>query len=148
MEELNAVQNEKLMDETIKHELERIKDLEPGSNEYKAAYECAAKFYEIRVKEKTNLADKNAREDELQMKNNELKIEANKAEKAWKTEVAKVVAGIASTALARRQYSCWLVPQLTRALSCSASTYSFHCATRQRTGLTARRRRTSPSKQK
>ena len=91
MEELNAVQNEKLMDETIKHELERIKDLEPGSNEYKAAYECAAKFYEIRVKEKTNLADKNAREDELQMKNNE--------EKAWKTEVAKVVAGIASTAL-------------------------------------------------
>ena len=90
MEELNAVQNEKLMDETIKHELERIKDLEPGSN---------AKFYEIRVKEKTNLADKNAREDELQMKNNELKIEANKAEKAWKTEVAKVVAGIASTAL-------------------------------------------------
>lgn len=50
MEELNAVQNEKLMDETIKHELERIKDLAPGSNEYKAAYECAAKFYEIRVK--------------------------------------------------------------------------------------------------
>lgn len=49
MEELNAVQNEKLMDETIKHELERIKDLTPGSNEYKAAYECAAKFYEIRV---------------------------------------------------------------------------------------------------
>lgn len=41
-----------------------------------------------------------------------------------------------------------LVPQLTRALSCSASTYSFRCATRQRTGLTARRRRTSPSKQK
>ena len=39
MEELNAVQNEKLMDETIKHELERIKDLTPGSNEYKAAYE-------------------------------------------------------------------------------------------------------------
>ena len=54
MEELNAVQNEKLMDETIKHELERIKDLTPGSDEYKAAYECAAKFYEIRVKEKTN----------------------------------------------------------------------------------------------
>lgn len=50
MEELNAVQNEKLMDETIKHELERIKDLTPGSDEYKAAYECAAKFYEIRVK--------------------------------------------------------------------------------------------------
>lgn len=99
MEELNAVQNEKLMDETIKHELERIKDLTPGSDEYKAAYECAAKFYEIRVKEKTNLADKNAREDELQMKTNELRIEADKAEKAWKTEVAKVVAGIASTAL-------------------------------------------------
>ena len=38
MEELNAVQNEKLMDETIKHELERIKNLTPGSNEYKAAY--------------------------------------------------------------------------------------------------------------
>ena len=50
MEELNAVQNEKLMDETIKHELERIKNLTPGSDEYKAAYECAAKFYEIRVK--------------------------------------------------------------------------------------------------
>ena len=99
MEELNAVQNEKLMDEMIKHELERIKDLTPGSDEYKAAYECAAKFYEIRVKEKTNLADKNAREDELQMKTNELRIEADKAEKAWKTEVAKVVAGIASTAL-------------------------------------------------
>lgn len=49
MEELNAVQNEKLMDETIKHELERIKNLTPGSNEYNAAYECAAKFYEIRV---------------------------------------------------------------------------------------------------
>ena len=54
----------------------------------------------------------------------------------------------AEMSLARRQYSCWLVPQLTRALSCSASTYSFRCATRQRTGLTARRRRTSPSKQK
>lgn len=66
---------------------------------YGRRYECAAKFYEIRVKEKTNLADKNAREDELQMKTNELRIEADKAEKAWKTEVAKVVAGIASTAL-------------------------------------------------
>lgn len=99
MEELNAVQNEKLMDETIKHELERIKGLEPGSNEYKAAYECAAKLYEIRVKEKTSQADKNAREDELQLKNNELRIEAEKAEKTWKTEAAKVVAGIVSTAL-------------------------------------------------
>ena len=99
MEELNAVQNEKLMDETIKHELERIKGLEPGSNEYKAAYECAAKLYEIRVKEKTSQADKNAREDELQLKNNELRIEAEKAEKTWKTEAAKVVAGVVSTAL-------------------------------------------------
>lgn len=43
--------------------------------------------------------ESNAREDELQMKTNELRIEADKAEKAWKTEVAKVVAGIASTAL-------------------------------------------------
>ena len=99
MEELNAIQNEMLMDETIKHELERIKDLEPGSNEYKAAYECAAKFYEIRMKEKTSQADKNAREDELQMKNQELRLEAEKAEKTWKTEAAKVVAGIVSTAL-------------------------------------------------
>lgn len=40
MEELKAVQNEALIDETIKHELERIKDFTPGSNEYKAAYEC------------------------------------------------------------------------------------------------------------
>jgi hypothetical protein len=99
MEELNAIQNEMLMDETIKHELERIKDLEPGSNEYKAAYECAAKFYEIRMKEKTSQADKNAREDELQMKNQELRLEAEKAETTWKTEAAKVVAGIVSTAL-------------------------------------------------
>ncbi len=99
MEELNAIQNEMLMDETIKHELERIKDLEPGSNEYKATYECAAKFYEIRMKEKTSQADKNAREDELQMKNQELRLEAEKAEQTWKTEAAKVVAGIASTAL-------------------------------------------------
>lgn len=99
MEELNAIQNEMLMDETIKHELERIKNLEPGSNEYKAAYECAAKFYEIRMKEKTSQADKNAREDELQMKNQELRLEAEKAEKTWKTEAAKVVAGIVSTAL-------------------------------------------------
>ena len=99
MEELNAIQNEMLMDETIKHELERIKDLEPGSNEYKAAYECVAKFYEIRMKEKTSQADKNAQEDELQLKNNELRIEADKAEKTWKTEAAKVVAGIVSTAL-------------------------------------------------
>ena len=99
MEELNAIQNEMLMDETIKHELERIKDLEPGSNEYKATYECAAKFYEIRMKEKTSQADKNAREDELQLKNNELRIEADKAEKTWKTEAAKVVVGIVSTAL-------------------------------------------------
>ena len=99
MEELNAIQNEMLMDETIKHELERIKDLEPGSNEYKATYECAAKFYEIRMKEKTSQADKNAREDELQMKNQELRLEAEKAEQTWKTEAAKVVAGIASTTL-------------------------------------------------
>lgn len=99
MEELNAVQNEKLMDETIKHELERIKGLEPGSNEYKAAYECAAKLYEIRMKEKTSQADKNTREDELQLKTNELRIEAEKAEKTWKTEAAKVVAGVVSTAL-------------------------------------------------
>ena len=99
MEELNVIQNEALMDETIKHELERIKDLAPGSNEYKAAYECAAKFYEIRMKEKTNLADKNAREDELQMKNQELRLEAEKAEKTWKTEVAKVFVGAASTVL-------------------------------------------------
>ena len=51
------------------------------------------------MKEKTSQTDKNAREDELQLKNNELRIEADKAEKTWKTEVAKVVAGIASTAL-------------------------------------------------
>lgn len=99
MEELNAVQNEELMDETIKHELERIKDLKPGSNEYKAAYECAAKFYEIRVKEKTSLADKNTREDELQLKANELKIEADQAERTWKTEAVKVIVGAATTVL-------------------------------------------------
>ena len=52
MEELNAVQNEKLMDETIKHELERIKDLEPGSNEYKAAYECAASSTKFALRRK------------------------------------------------------------------------------------------------
>ena len=55
------MENEMLMDETIKHELERIKDLKPGTDEYKAAYECAAKFYEIRVKEKTSNAEKNAK---------------------------------------------------------------------------------------
>ena len=99
MEELNAVQNEELMDETIKHELERIKDLKPGSNEYKAAYECAAKFYEIRVKEKTSQADKNVREDELQLKANELKIEADQAERTWKTEAVKVIVGAATTVL-------------------------------------------------
>mgnify|MGYP007106078772 FL=1 len=99
MEELNAVQNEVLMDETIKHELERIKDLAPGSNEYKAAYECAAKFYEIRVKEKTSQADKNVREDELQMKNQELRLEAERAEKTWKTEAVKVIVGAATTVL-------------------------------------------------
>lgn len=99
MEELNAVQNEVLMDEMIKHELERIKDLAPGSNEYKAAYECAAKFYEIRVKEKTSQADKNVREDELQMKNQELRLEAERAEKTWKTEAVKVIVGAATTVL-------------------------------------------------
>lgn len=99
MEELNAVQNEVLMDETIKHELERIKDLAPGSNEYKAAYECAAKFYEIRVKEKTSQADKNVREDELQMKNQELRLEAERAEKTWKTEAVKVIVGAATTVM-------------------------------------------------
>lgn len=99
MEELNAVQNEVLMDETIKHELERIKDLAPGSNEYKAAYECTAKFYEIRVKEKTSQADKNVREDELQMKNQELRLEAERAEKTWKTEAVKVIVGAATTVL-------------------------------------------------
>ncbi len=99
MEELNAVQNEALMDETIKHELERIKDLAPGSNEYKAAYECAAKFYEIRVKEKTSQADKNVREDELQMKNQELRLEAERAEKTWKTEAVKVIVGAATTVM-------------------------------------------------
>lgn len=99
MEELNAVQNEVLMDETIKHELERIKDLAPGSNEYKAAYECAAKFYEIRVKEKTSQADKNVREDELQMKNQELRLEAESAEKTWKTEAVKVIVGAATTVM-------------------------------------------------
>ena len=99
MEELNAVQNEELMDKTIKHELERIKDLTPGSNEYKAAYECAAKFYEIRVKEKTSLADKNTREDELQLKANEFKTEADQAERTWKTEAVKVIVGAATTVL-------------------------------------------------
>lgn len=99
MEELNAVQNEELMDKTIKHELERIKDLTPGSNEYKAAYECAAKLYEIRVKEKTSLADKNTREDELQLKANEFKTEADQAERTWKTEAVKVIVGAATTVL-------------------------------------------------
>lgn len=99
MEELNAVQNEVLIDETIKHELERIKDLAPGSNEYKAAYECAAKLYEIRVKEKTSQADKNVREDELQMKNQELRLEAERAEKTWKTEAVKVIVGAATTVM-------------------------------------------------
>ena len=99
MDESKAVQNEVLMDETIKHELERIKDLKPGTNEYKAAYECAAKFYEIRVKEKSSKADKNAREDETQMKNQELILDAEKADKAWKTEIMKVVVTVATTLL-------------------------------------------------
>lgn len=93
------MENEMLMDETIKHELERIKDLKPGTDEYKAAYECAAKFYEIRVKEKTSNAEKNAKEDEFQMKNQELKLEAEKAEKAWKSELVKIGVTIATTLL-------------------------------------------------
>ena len=93
------MQNDILMDETIKHELERIKDLKPGTDEYKAAYECAAKFYEIRVKEKTSEAEKNAKEDEFQMKNQELRLEAEKADKAWKSELMKTVVTVAATLL-------------------------------------------------
>lgn len=93
------MENEMLMDEMIKHELERIKDLNPGTDEYKAAYQCAAMLYEIRVKEKTSTAEKNAKEDELQMKNQELKLEAEKAEKAWKSELMKAVVTVATTLL-------------------------------------------------
>lgn len=47
-------------------------------------------------------------------------------------------------ALARRQYLCWLVPQLTRVLSCSASTCSFRCAYKAKNWIDSKKAKDEP----
>ena len=83
-------ENKELLKEAAKQSLEKLKDLEPGTNEYAKTAEAALKLYDMQLKDAAQENDKQLREDEAVRKVHEIELDQEKSKKARRLEVAKL----------------------------------------------------------
>ena len=91
------MENKTLLNETLESGIESLKTMKPGSEEYTAAVSSLAKLHEMQMNETAEENSKNAKEDELVLKQHQLEAEASKADSDRKVEILKTVGGIAGT---------------------------------------------------
>ena len=83
-------ENKELLKEAAKQSLEKLKDLEPGTNDYARTAEAALKLYDMQLKDAAQENDKQLREDEAVRKVHEIELDQEKSKKARRLEVAKL----------------------------------------------------------
>lgn len=84
------MENKTLLNETLESGMESLKTMKPGSEEYAAAVNSLAKLHEMQMNE-------TAKEDELQLKWQQVKADVQKADSDRRVEILKTVGGIAGT---------------------------------------------------
>jgi len=91
------MENKTLLNETLESGIESLKTMKPGSEEYTAAVSSLAKLHEMQMNETAEENSKNAKKDELVLKQHQLEAETSKADSDRKVEILKTVGGIAGT---------------------------------------------------
>lgn len=91
------MENKTLLNETLESGMESLKTMKPGSEEYTAAVNSLAKLHEMQMNETAEENSKTAKEDELQLKWQQVKADVQKADSDRRVEILKTVGGIAGT---------------------------------------------------
>ena len=91
------MENKTLLNETLESGMESLKTMKPGSEEYAAAVNSLAKLHEMQMNETAEENSKTAKEDELQLKWQQVKADVQKADSDRRVEILKTVGGIAGT---------------------------------------------------
>ena len=87
---MEIYENKELLKAAAKQSLERLKDLEPGTEEYNAAASTALKLYDMQLKDEEQENDKLQKEDETVLKEHEIELDREKSAKARRIDIAKM----------------------------------------------------------
>lgn len=82
-------ENKELLKEAAKQSLAKLKDLEPGTDEYANTVKAALQLYDMQIKAEAQESDQNLKEDEERRKGQEVINDQEKAAKARRLEWAK-----------------------------------------------------------
>lgn len=86
---MEPYENKALLQEAAKQSLEKLKDLEPGTEEYTNTAKTALQLYDMQLKDEAQESDQNLKEDEERRKEQEVINDQEKAAKARHLEWAK-----------------------------------------------------------
>ena len=87
---MESYENKELLMEAAKQSLAKLKDLEPGTDEYNSAANTALKLYDMQLKSEAQESDQNLKTDEERRKEQEVINDQEKAAKARHLEIAKL----------------------------------------------------------
>lgn len=82
-------ENKELLKEAAKQSLAKLKDLEPGTDEYANTAKAALQLYDMQIKAEAQESDQNLKEDEERRKGQEVINDQEKAAKTRRLEWAK-----------------------------------------------------------
>ncbi len=86
---MEIYENRALMQEAAKQSLEKLKDLEPGTEEYANAAKVALQLYDMQLKGEAQDSEQNLKDDEERRKEQEVINDQEKASKMRRLEWAK-----------------------------------------------------------
>lgn len=87
---MESYENKELLMEAAKQSLAKLKDLEPGTDEYNSAANTALKLYDMQLKGEAQESDQNLKTDDERRKEQEVINDQEKAAKARHLEIAKL----------------------------------------------------------
>lgn len=87
---MESYENKELLMEAAKQSLAKLKDLEPGMDEYNSAANMALKLYDMQLKSEELESEQNLKTDDERRKEQEVINDQEKAAKARHLEIAKL----------------------------------------------------------
>lgn len=87
---MESYENKELLMEAAKQSLAKLKDLEPGTDEYNSAANMALKLYDMQLKSEELESEQNLKTDDERRKEQEVINDQEKAAKARHLEIAKL----------------------------------------------------------
>ncbi len=100
---MESYENKELLMEAAKQSLAKLKDLEPGTDEYNSAANTALKLYDMQLKGEAQESDQNLKTDDERRKEQEVINDQEKAAKARHLEIAKLGMRMRRTRLRQRR---------------------------------------------